>query len=254
MRLADVQARMLLKADAYKFRMGYLWWFIEPLLWVSIFYLVFDIILDTHGQDGSSFLVFLATGKLAFIWFSKTVQRASLSIVGNAGLIAKVNVPKALVPMAVVQEGLYRQSTVYGLMLAILLLFGYAPTLAWLWLVPLLLVYYLMIVACALVGAYLVCLVRDFIQIIPLGMTFLLFVSGVFWDIHQIGDPVKVQLVLTLDPLAYMVDAHRQILIHHQAPDLGLLLGVAAGSCLLTAGMVWLMRRHSQMLALRVLT
>jgi lipopolysaccharide transport system permease protein len=39
---------------------------------------------------------------------------------------------------------------------------------------------YLMIVACSLAGACLVCIVRDFSMVIPLGMIFLLFTSGIF--------------------------------------------------------------------------
>ena len=48
------------------------------------------------------------------------------------------------------------------------------------------------------IGAYLVCLVRDFAKFITLGMTFLLFTSGIFWDVRAIPDPEKAQLVLRL--------------------------------------------------------
>jgi len=54
-RLIDIQARMLLKADSSKFILGYMWWFLEPLLWVAVFYLVFNVILDNKGRSGGSF-------------------------------------------------------------------------------------------------------------------------------------------------------------------------------------------------------
>lgn len=244
---------MLLKADASKFSLGYLWWFIEPLLWVSMFYLVFNVILDSP-RSGAEFLVFLATGKLAFIWFSKTVVQASGSIVASQGLVGRINVPKSLFPMAAVQQSLYRQASVYVLLAAILIGFGHAPSLAWLWLLPLVVVYYLMIVASSLVGAYLVCLVRDFSKLIPLAMTFLLFTSGIFWDVRDIGDPEKIEAFMTVNPMAYVLDAHRQILMYGKSPGLGHLLEVGLGSVLVIAGMLHLMNRNSQMLALKVLT
>lgn len=253
-RLVDIQARMLLKAEASKMALGYLWWFLEPLMWVGVFYVVFNLILSGGGRGGAEFLAFLACGKFAFLWFSKTVNQAANSIVANHSLIGKIDVPKSLFPMAVVQESLYRQAAVYLLLLVIVLSFGYAASPVWLWLLPVLVVYYLLIVACAFMGAYLVCLVRDFSNFIPLGMTFLLFTSGIFWDVRALGDPEKTELILTLNPLAFILDAHRQILMHQTSPDVANLCAIGLGAVVIIAAMVALMRRTSQFLALKVLT
>jgi len=253
-RLIDIQARMLLKADSSKFKLGYLWWFLEPLLWVGVFYVVFNLILDSSGRGGGDSLLFLICGKFAFIWFSKTVNQASNSIVANKGLVGKINVTKTIFPMAVVQESLYRQSAVYLLLLFVVIAFGGAPSLTWLWMLPVLLVYYFMIVCCSLIGAYLVCLVRDFSKFIPLAMTFLLFTSGIFWDIRNIGSPEKTELLLALNPVAFMLDAHRQILLHETPPDATHLMLIALGSVLLSFAVAGIMRKQSQYLALRVLT
>ncbi len=244
---------MLLKAEASRFSLGYLWWLIEPMLWVAVFYLVFNVILESP-RSGTEFLVFLSTGKLAFIWFSKAVSQASNSIVNSQGLVARINLPKSLFPMAVVQESLYRQAAVYSLLVAVLLIFDYPPAVGWLWMLPLIAVFYLMIVACALIGAYLVCMARDFSNLIPLGMTFLLFTSGVFWDVREIEDPEKLSMVLNINPIAFVLDAHRQILMYGQAPDLDHLSYIAIVSIAAIVAMLALMRRHSQLLALKVLT
>ena len=245
---------MLLKADASKLLLGYLWWFLEPLLWVAVFYLVFNVILGLKGRSGSEFLLFLACGKFAFIWFSKTVTQASNSIVLNQSLVSKINVPKSMFPMAVIQESLYRQASVYLCLFAILIVFGTPVTITWLWLVPVLTVNYLLIVACSFVGAYLVCLLRDIRMVIPLGMMLLLFTSGIFWDIRGIGDPDKTALILAINPLAFILDAHRQVLLYQTVPDLRHLLFIAIGACLLSFVMLGLMRKNSQYLALKVLS
>jgi len=251
--LVDAQARMLLKADASKYTLGFLWWFLEPLMWVFVFYVVFNLILDS-GRRSGDFIVFLACGKLAFIWFSKTVLQASGSIVASHGLVGKINVPKSLFPMSVMQESLYRQSSVYLLLFAILLINGVMPGLSWLWLLPIVLVNYLMIVACGLIGACLVCVVRDFHKFIAVGMTLLMFTSGLFWDVHDIGSPEKTEMLLAVNPLAFILDAHRQALMYHSSPDLLHLSAIGLGSGFLIAGTIWYMRNYSQYLALKVLT
>jgi lipopolysaccharide transport system permease protein len=250
-RLIDIMARMALRADATRFFLGYIWWVLEPLLWVGVFYMVFVVIMSTRQPD---FLLFLMTGKLTFVWFSKSVTQASNSIVNSKGLVGRINVPKTLFPMAVIQESLYRQIAVFVLLFAFLLGSGYAVTAIWWYLVPLILVNYVIIVACAFVGACLVCIARDFAQLISLGIMFLLFISGIFWDVRGLDDPHKIEAVLAVNPMAFIVDCYRQIMMHNTPPDMLHLLTIGAGFGALLYAMVLIMRHSSQYLALRAIT
>ena len=249
--LVDEMARMALRADASRFYFRYWWWIFEPLLYVAVFYLVFAVLLDAAHEG---FLAFLMCGKLTFVWFSKSVVNASRSIVDNKGLIGKIDLPKALFPLAVVQEGLYRQAAVFVLLMLILVAKGYALSSAWLWLLPVALVNYLLIVGASLAGAYLVCLVFDFSLLISLAMVFLLFISGVFWDVRTLPDPAMADWVLALNPLAFLIDAYRQVLMFGQAPDLAQLVAVGLSAAALIAAMLVLMRRSGQFLALKAIT
>jgi len=249
-RLVDMMARMALRADATKFILGYLWWILEPLLWVAVFYVVFSVIRGTRTGD---FLIFLMTGKLAFIWFSKSVTMASASLVGGKGLIGKVDVPKTLFPMASIQEALYKQSAVFVVLFIVLASNGFPPTVNWLYVLPVIMVNYIMIVACAFIGASLVAIVLDFKPLIGLGMMFLMFTSGIFWDVNAL-DPDKAALLLAVNPLAFILDAYRQVLMYDSTPDMYHLLVVGAGFGALACTMVLAMRRGSQYLALKALT
>ena len=202
--LVDTLARLELKAETRRFALGYVWWFLEPMLYVAVFYLVFDQLLGTRQPD---FLVFLTVGKLTFIWFSKSVNQASISLVNSKGIIAQVNLPKHLFPFSVVQEGLDRQAAVFFFLLLFLLLSGYSPRFEWLWLMPLVLLQYLLITGCALLAALLVCLRRDFQKLIQLGTVFLLFMSGVFWDVRALNDTALVEWLSHLNPLLVLLSA-----------------------------------------------
>lgn len=242
---------MSLRADASRFFLGYIWWILEPLLFVAVFYVVFNIILDSRKAD---FLVFLMCGKLTFIWFSKSVSNASNSIIGSKGLIGKIDIPKTLFPMTMIQQAAYKQFVVFILLFCVLWVYDYFPTLTWLWVVPVIVVNYLMIVACSFVGAYLVCLMRDFSLVITLAMTFLLFTSGIFWDVRDLGSPEKTEAVLAYNPLAFILDAYRQILMYETPPDFGHLLLIGFVSLIVVAFMGVLLQRSSKFLALKALT
>lgn len=250
-RLIDNMARMGLRADAARYFLGYIWWVLEPLLWVAVFYLVFAVILKTREPD---FLLFLTVGKLAFVWLSKTVTQASNSIITGKGLVGKIRVPMTLFPMAVVQESLYRQAAVFFMMGFFVVYSGGSITQVWWYLVPLMLVYYVLIVACSFVGACLVCIARDFSQLISLGVMFLMFTSGLFWDVRDLDDPAMTEMVLNVNPLAFILDAFRQIMLHNTPPDMVHLAAIGVGFGAIVCTMVLIMRASSQFLALRAIT
>lgn len=250
-RMVDIMARMALRADATKFFFGYIWWVLEPLLYVGVLYIVFSWILVSRQPD---FLIFLMTGKLAFVWFSKSIVQAGPSIINGKGLVGRINVPKTLFPMAVVQEGLYRQISVFALLFVVLLLSGYPVTATWLYLIPLVIVNYIMILACAFIASCAVCMVRDFNPLISLAMIFLMFTSGIFWDIRGLDDPYKTELLLAVNPLAFVLDGYRQILMYETPPDMLHLLSIGAGFGALLCVIVLVMRRTDQYLALKALT
>ena len=249
--LVNEMARLSLKADAQRYFFGYLWWILEPLLWVGVFYLVFEVLL---GSGRADFLAFLAVGKLTFIWFSKSVTQAANSLIGNRGLIGKMDAPKWLFPLAVCHEGLYKQMAVFALLMALLLYKGYGPSATWLWLVPLAIMQYLLIVGCGMAAAVLVCIRRDFQLLVHLGMVFLLFVSGIFWDIDSIGNAALRENLLLVNPMASLIDLYRSVLMEGSAPLLSQFLVVLVESIAILLLLTWIYRVLHYWVARRVVT
>ena len=249
--LMNAMATLSLKADAQRYFFGYLWWILEPLLWVGVFYLVFEVLLGTGRAD---FLVFLAVGKLTFIWFSKSVSQSANSLLGSRGLIGKMDAPKWLFPLAICHEGLYKQVAVFALLIVMLLYKGYAPSTAWLWLVPLAITQYLLIVGCGMLAALLVCVRQDFQLLVQLGMVFLLFMSGIFWDIDSIGNTALRENLLLVNPMASLIDLYRTVLMEGSAPLLTQWLIVLVESVVIMAVIVWAYRALHYWIARRVVT
>jgi len=247
----NAMATLSLKADAQRYFFGYLWWVLEPLLWVGVFYLVFEILLGTGRTD---FLVFLAVGKLTFIWFSKTVSQSANSLLANRGLIGKMDAPKWLFPLAICHEGFYKQLAVFALLIVLLLFKAYTPSVVWLWLVPLAVTQYLLIVGCGMLAALLVCVKRDFQLLVQLGMVFLLFVSGIFWDVDSIGNATLRENLLLVNPMASLIDLYRTVLMEGSAPLPTQWLTVLVESVVILAFTVWAYRALHYWIARRVVT
>lgn len=241
---------MALRSEASKTFLSYLWWVIEPILYVFIFYLVFEVFLSREKEN---FLFFLMCGKIPYLWFSKSVANGSSSIVSGSGIIGRIDIPKIIFPYASIQESLYKQSVVFIVLFLVAIIYGAFPTLNWLWIIPICVANYLLIVVTVLICAFLVCYVPDFRHLINMTLTLLLFASGVFWDVNQIQDEYIRDTILLYNPLAFFIDAYRQVLIHQQAPSA---LYLATLSAILTCILFiahWVYKINDRNIAARVL-
>lgn len=77
--------------------LGILWSFLNPILTMAVQYVVFSTLFRS---DIPNFALYLLTGIVCFNFFSEAVSMALTSIVGNAGLITKVYVPKYIYPLS----------------------------------------------------------------------------------------------------------------------------------------------------------
>lgn len=77
--------------------LGMLWSFLNPLLTMSIQYVVFSTLFKSSIPN---FIVYLLSGIVCFNFFSEATSMCLMSIVGNATLINKVYVPKYIYPFS----------------------------------------------------------------------------------------------------------------------------------------------------------
>ena len=246
----DLTARMALRADAATFVLGSLWWILEPLLFVAIFYLVFGVLL---GSDRADFLSFLIIGKLPFQWFAGGLNSCSMAIVGSKALIAQSPVPKSLLVLSRLQQVTYKQTAVFALMGLYLIGSGEPVSLHWLWVFAIAPVQYIVIAAFSLIGAITVCVAQDFAKLIQLFTLGMMFGSGIFFDVRALDSDMQ-WYIFTFNPMAFLVDAYRQVLLYHNSVDLLQLLHTAtASSAMCAAVMLWI-KRNETWLALRVLS
>jgi lipopolysaccharide transport system permease protein len=130
----------------------------------------------------------------------------------------------------------------------------YSPQISWFWLLPIAALQYLLIVGCGLLAAVLVCLRRDFQMLIQLGTVFLLFMSGVFWDVRALEDAELAGWLMALNPLVMLLDSYRQVLMHGEAPNIVRLGWVLIEALVLLISTMWLYRRLNSWLAQKAVT
>lgn len=218
------------RLEAAQNRLGVFWWFMEPLMMMAIFYVVFGLVLE---RGGNGFVYYLLVGISSWMWFTSTVTRTMNSISRSAQLIQQIYIPKYLLPCVAVCVEFLKSMIVFGLLLALLAgLKG--VTMSWLHLPTIMLTQLLFSAACGVVMAGLVPFANDLKFVVQLSLRALMFLSGVFFLIDdKIPEPYVDYLLL--NPMANIITEFRNILVDGMAPNWPLILTINGVSILMLA-------------------
>ena len=212
--LIAVKAWADIKSEANRAYIGFLWWFIEPLLYMGAFYLLFGLGLRMGGDN---FMYFLLCGLLPWKWFSSSLGNGSLSIVANAGLINQIYLPKYVLPMVTVTVTSMKFLIVLPILLLFLVASGFTPSIHWTALLIIVASQFMLVAALASLLAAIVPFIPDLRFVIENGMLLLMFLSGVFFDMARVDEGLRA--ILYLNPLAVLLKDYREVLMHNQWPS-----------------------------------
>lgn len=117
--------------------LGVLWSFLNPLLTMSVQYLVFASLFKSNVDN---YAVYLMSGGILFNFFSEAVSMGLMSIIWNSSLITKVYVPKYIYPVSRVLSSAVNV-LISMIPLCLMILFSGIPLRKSMLLIPLVLLY-----------------------------------------------------------------------------------------------------------------
>lgn len=106
--------------------LGFVWTLIRPLTQLLIYYIVIGKFLSAE-RGIPDFAIYVFTGLTAYGLFSEIVSGGTASIVGNAGLIKKIYLPREVFPLATVGSAIFNFAIQFALLLFATLLIGAFP-------------------------------------------------------------------------------------------------------------------------------
>ncbi len=223
--------------------MGIAWSFFNPLLMLVIYTFVFSVVFKARWGIGSEesktdFAIILFVGMIVHGLFAECVNRAPALILSNVNYVKKVIFPLEILPWVAFGSALFHTGVSIGVLLvAQLILSHQIPWTAILFpfvLLPLVFIAMGFAWFLAAFGVF----VRDVSQITGMLTTILLFISPVFYPLSAL--PEKYQNWLQLNPLAYIIEEGRKVLVFGQVPNMehwGIMM--AGGTLIAWTGFAW---------------
>jgi lipopolysaccharide transport system permease protein len=215
--------------------LGVLWSLINPLVMMGVFTFVFSHVFG--GARPADYPLFVLCGLVPYNFFAGAWASATTSIVENAGLIKRVPVPREIVPIAVVLSSCVHLAIQMALLFVVAFIYGYPPTLHWLWLIPIWVLYIAFVCGLALGSSAINVLVRDTRYVVESFNLVLYWLVPIFYSFNII--PEKYIAVYRFNPVAALVMATRNILMDHKPPPATIMTNlVIAASVTLGVGLL----------------
>ena len=205
--------------------LGFVWAFLGPLLMVILLTLVFSELIglrfrEVEGNSGLNFGVYLYCGLLPFLAYSESMGKGTNSIRGSSGLVQKAVFPLEFLPFTMAVTALVDK--VFGLvvLMAVLVVMGEGPHLETL-LLPLILIPQLLFI---LGLSYLMAVIGTFVpdvgEVLRAVVRASFFITPIIWPVSRIEGRETLELIVDLNPLAYLVGTYRDLIINGELPGL----------------------------------
>jgi len=214
--------------------MGLAWAFLSPLIMLAIYTFVFSVIFQVRWGAGEEnravFALNLYAGIIVHAIFAESLNRATGLLRGNVNFIKKVVFPLWILPIVVLAGSVYHAAiSLLVLLLAGLVVTGALPITAIA--LPLVLLPFLLLVLggawiIAALGVYL----RDIAQLVPVVTMAAMFLAPVFYPAEMI--PADYRQWLLLNPLTFVIEQTRGVLLQGVWPDFAGLLEYSAAAAL----------------------
>ena len=217
---------------------GMLWAYVQPLLTVAAYYVVFDVVFAMRLGDGAptrAVGAFLVVGALPWMAFGDAISRGMGSLVDAGPVLQKNPLPPVLFPTRSVLASMLVHAP---LLLALALLYGshhhFAPALLALPVLIVLQTALCLVLAYAL--AILTAALRDTAQIASFVLSIGIFLSPILFPVTMF--PEAWRWLLWLNPMTPLVLGYQAVLLQGAWPGLPVWLGTACwllGSAVLLA-------------------
>lgn len=213
--------------------LGLAWSLFNPVLMLVIYSFVFTVVFKSRWISGgeeskTQFAMLLFVGLILYNLFAEVLSSSPGLILSNVNYVKRVIFPLEILPVISMGVALFQAvASIVVLLIALVIFNGYLNWTAIclpLIMVPLIVFTLGLSWLLSSLGVF----IRDMGQVINVFVTIMMFMSAVFYPISSL--PKQYQPWLKANPLAFIIEQARQVLILGRMPDwtdLSFCLGIA---------------------------
>lgn len=197
--------------------LGVLWTFINPLLQVLVYYLVFPILMRTSMPN---YVVYLICGLMPWTFFMNTIMGGISAVKGNAGIIKKVYFPREILVLSQIISGFINFLISTPIILIFVIVFRIPLSWNLLWVPVIAVVQSMLAYGMDLFLSAINVYIQDMEYIISFILQMVFYGTPIIYELSQFagGNPVLYKLI-QLNPMTMLVESYRNCFMYSLPPN-----------------------------------
>lgn len=226
--------------------LGLAWSFLNPLLMLSVYTFVFSVVFKSRWGGGASgaeqsqalFAIMLFVGLIVHGIFAEVINRSPSLIVSNVNYVKKVIFPIEVMPVISMGAALFHSMVSLLVLIVAYTIFLGIPHWTAVFLPIIFMPLIILTLGLSWILASLGVFLRDVGQTVGIITTVMLFLSPVFFPLSAL--PEKFQPMLMVNPLTFIIEQSRNVLVEGYVPDMqGLLIYFIGSLVFAWLGFAW---------------
>ena len=208
---------------------GFLWSFLNPLLLMSVYAIVFGVILPgSSGRIegisivGIDYAIFLFTGLLPWLWFNSSILECANVLFVHGNLIKKIQFPIEVLPIMVVITNLIHFILGVPILILLILILGKTINITfWVFFFPVaVMVQLVFTMGLSFLVSALTVHFRDLKDILANLLTLWFFATPIIYPFaaESIQSKKPLVIALSLNPMTHIVEAYHYTFVFGSLP------------------------------------
>ena len=211
--------------------LGVLWTFLNPLLQLAVYALIFPLILRTTQQY---YVIFVCIGLIPWTFFITSVSQSAYTIIANGNIIKKVYFPREILPLSVVTSGMVNFLISTIIIIVFCFIYGLGLTKYILFFPLIMIVQFILQLGIAFILSALTVYFRDLEHFVQIILQVMFYATPIVYGKNDIPEAFK--FIINLNPMAHLINEYRAIFYDQTTPNmkvLGLLFVLSVTFCII---------------------
>lgn len=208
-------AKSDLKAEVASSYLNWLWWILDPLLFMLVYTFIAVIVFRSSKEF---FPIFVFVGLTLWNFFNKTVLGSVKMVRNNSAIVSKVYIPKFILIMQRMMVNGFKMMV--SVLLVVVMMMIYRVPVSWniLYMIPIMIVMFLITFGISCIVLHFGVFVDDLYNVTTVFLRLMFYMSGIFYSIEdRVGEPWR-SLLLKCNPVSMLIESARMSMVYCGVP------------------------------------
>ena len=208
-------AKAELKAEVANSHLGWLWWILDPLLFMLVYAFVSSIVFKAKEDY---FMSFIFVGVTTWDFFNKTLKQSVKLVTSNSQIVTKVYIPKFVFVISKMGTNAIKMAISFALVIGMMIFYRVPLSAKMFYFFPIMLVLFVVTFGMSMILMHLGVFVEDLANVVNVGLRLVFYLSGVFYSIsNRIPEPYQ-SILLKVNPIALLMEDLRRTVLYGKLP------------------------------------